>query len=96
MSKAVAFPGAVTRTALWRAAARARESARPDRLFNDPWSAALAGTDGRDRLVASELACGRENLFLTVRTRFDDLLTAATWPSRSPSSALAWRPAHTG
>jgi O-methyltransferase involved in polyketide biosynthesis len=96
MSKAVPFPGAVTRTALWIAAARARESARPDRLFNDPWSAALAGTDGRDRLVASEQACGREHLFLPVRTRFDDLLSAATWPSRSPCSALAWRPAHTG
>jgi Leucine carboxyl methyltransferase len=74
------FPGAVTGTALWIAAARARESDRPDPLFVDPWAAALAGPDGRDRLVASEQTSGRENPFIPVRTRFfDDLLTAATW-----------------
>ncbi|HEY8926273.1 MAG TPA: class I SAM-dependent methyltransferase, partial [Polyangia bacterium] len=27
------------------AAARARESRRPDRLFDDPWAAALAGPE---------------------------------------------------
>lgn len=71
---------AVTGTALWTAAARARESARPDALFSDPWAAALAGTGGQARLVASEQASARENPFLPVRTRFfDDLLTAATW-----------------
>jgi methyltransferase (TIGR00027 family) len=70
----------VTGTALWIAAARARESARPDALFSDPWAAALAGTYGQARLVASEQASARENPFLPVRTRFfDDLLTAATW-----------------
>ena len=70
----------MTGTARWIAAARARESARPDRLFNDPWAAALAGAAGRDRLVASEQASGRENRFIPVRTRFfDDLLTAARW-----------------
>jgi methyltransferase (TIGR00027 family) len=80
MSKCGPFPGAVTGTALWIAAARARESDRPDPLFVDPWAAALAGSDGRDRLVASEQTSGRENPFIPVRTRFfDDLLTAATW-----------------
>jgi methyltransferase (TIGR00027 family) len=70
----------VTGTALWIAAARARESTRPDALFSDPWAAELAGTEGRERLEASERASGRENPFLAVRTRFfDDLLTAATW-----------------
>jgi methyltransferase (TIGR00027 family) len=75
-----ALPRAVTGTARWIAAARARESARPDALFSDPWAADLAGTEGRDRLAASERVSGRENPFLPVRTRFfDDLLTGATW-----------------
>jgi methyltransferase (TIGR00027 family) len=74
------LPVAVTGTALWTAAARARESVRPDALFSDPWAAALTSTDGRAQLVASEHASVRENPFLPVRTRFfDDLLTAATW-----------------
>ena len=80
MSGSVPLSRAVTGTALWIAAARARESARSDALFTDPWAAALAGREGRDRLAASERASGRENPFLPVRTRFfDDLLTAATW-----------------
>ncbi len=80
MSSALPLPRAVTGTALWIAAARARESARPDALFSDPWAADLAGREGRDRLAASERASGQENPFLPVRTRFfDDLLTAATW-----------------
>lgn len=80
MSSSLPLPPAVTGTALWIAAARARESARPDALFRDPWAADLAGKAGRDRLAASERASGRENPFLPVRTRFfDDLLTAATW-----------------
>src|ERR1039458_10161213 len=78
MSKCGPFPGAVTGTALWIAAARARGSDRPAPVFVDPWAAALAGSDGRDRLVASEQTSGRENPFIPVRTRFfDDLLTAA-------------------
>lgn len=80
MSSSLPLPRAVTGTALWIAAARARESARPDALFADPWAVDLAGAEGRDRLAASERASGRENPFLPVRTRFfDDLLTAATW-----------------
>jgi O-methyltransferase involved in polyketide biosynthesis len=55
----------------------ARESARPDRLFVDPWAAALAGSDGFDMLAARE-PDGRENAFLPVRTRFfDDLVNDA-------------------
>ncbi|HUX70488.1 MAG TPA: SAM-dependent methyltransferase [Cellulomonadaceae bacterium] len=80
MSSALPLPRAVTGTAPWIAAARARESARSDALFTDPWAADLAGKEGRDRLAASERASGQENPFLPVRTRFfDDLLTAATW-----------------
>jgi len=80
VSNSLPLPRAVTGTALWIAAARARESARSDALFRDPWAADLAGEEGRDRLAASERASGGENPFLPVRTRFfDDLLTAATW-----------------
>jgi len=62
-------------TAKWIAAARARESARPDRLFDDPFAAALAGQAGFEMLARSEAASGGENVFLPIRTRyFDDLL----------------------
>jgi methyltransferase (TIGR00027 family) len=69
--------GVDPRTAHWVAAARARESGRADRLFDDPYAAALAGARGRDELAASEGASGGENAFLPIRTRFfDDLLCA--------------------
>jgi len=65
-------------TAKWIAAARARESARPDRLFCDPFAADLAGQAGVEILARSEAASGGENAFLPVRTRyFDDLLLSA-------------------
>jgi PPM family protein phosphatase len=38
-------PDPVASTALWMAAERARESARPDRLFDDPLAERLAGPD---------------------------------------------------
>jgi methyltransferase (TIGR00027 family) len=37
-------------TARWTAAVRAAESAREDRLFDDPWADALAGPEGRSWL----------------------------------------------
>lgn len=62
-------------TAHWIAAARARETARPDALFHDPFAAVLAGSRGEAVLAASESASGGENAFLPIRTRFfDDLL----------------------
>ena len=65
-------------TAHWIAAARARESERADRLFDDPHAAVLAGRRGRAALVASEGATGGENEFLPIRTRFfDDVLRTA-------------------
>jgi O-methyltransferase involved in polyketide biosynthesis len=39
----------VALTSRWMAAARARESERPDRLFNDPLAAALAGPVGKGK-----------------------------------------------
>lgn len=63
----------VVNTGLWIAAARALESDRPDRLFNDPWAARLAGETGKASLEAAPY-----NPFLPVRTRyFDDAITAA-------------------
>jgi len=68
-------------TARWIAAARARESARGDRLFNDPWAAELAGSQGFEMLAAAE-AGGQQSGFLPVRTRFfDDVLAAACKPA---------------
>ncbi len=74
--RAVSNAPRVTRlTAHWIAAARARESSRPDALFHDPFAAALAGSHGEAVLAASEAASGGENTFLPIRTRFfDDLL----------------------
>jgi methyltransferase (TIGR00027 family) len=66
-------------TAKWIAAARARESERPDRLFNDPFASALAGDEGFAILARSEAASGGENSYLPVRARyFDDLLLSAS------------------
>lgn len=63
-------------TARWIAAVRERESARPDRLFDDPWAGALAGDPGRLAMQASERASGGRNDFIPVRTRFfEDLIT---------------------
>lgn len=67
------------------AAARARESKREDRLFNDPFAAALAGDEGRAMAAMLEGSQhhGRttgiiENPYLPVRTRFlDDFILQA-------------------
>jgi methyltransferase (TIGR00027 family) len=65
-------------SAYWIAAVRARETTRSDRLFEDPYAAALAGDRGVATMAASERAAGGENKFLPVRTRwFDDVIGAA-------------------
>jgi len=79
------FADPVSLTARFTAAARARESARPDRLFDDPWAAALAGAEGvafMNRLAeAAHVAGGpdlRDNPYLAIRTRMlDDFLIQA-------------------
>ncbi|WKX69512.1 SAM-dependent methyltransferase [Streptomyces sp. XD-27] len=61
----------VARTARLTAAARARESARDDRLFDDPLAAVLAGDTGRALLAPLGDAS-----VIAVRTRFfDDAVT---------------------
>jgi methyltransferase (TIGR00027 family) len=63
-------------TAHWTAAIRARESAREDRLFADPWAAALAGEEGEAWIA------GRSDnsvIPIVLRTRFfDDFLQQVT------------------
>jgi methyltransferase (TIGR00027 family) len=62
------------------AAARALESRRPDRLFDDPLAAAFAGREGfawLDRMELSRL-WGGPGLYIVVRTRFfDDFLLSS-------------------
>lgn len=64
-------------TAFWIAAVRAREAARPDRLFDDPHARELAGERGFAMMAASERAAGGENAYIPVRVRwFDDLVVS--------------------
>jgi methyltransferase (TIGR00027 family) len=59
------------------AAARARESRRPDRLFHDPYAEVLAGPDGPGLLTHfhPQHANDEGNPYLAIRTRwFDDFL----------------------
>jgi len=78
------FGDPISLTARMTAAARARESRRPDRLFDDPWAAALAGPEGvalMNELEAVAAPPGRQaardNPYIAIRTRyFDDFLLA--------------------
>jgi methyltransferase (TIGR00027 family) len=66
-------------SAYWIAAVRARETERPDRLFDDPFARDLSGPRGVEIMTASERASGGENAFIPVRVRwFDDLVAATT------------------
>jgi len=68
----------VSDTALWVAAVRARESARPDAAFRDPLAAKLAGTRGRE--LAESMPLGSAiDYALTVRTTAIDRLLAAAF-----------------
>ena len=61
-------------TALLTAALRANESSRADRLFDDPFAGALAGSEGRALLRSIAARLGGEDVFapIAVRTRFID------------------------
>jgi methyltransferase (TIGR00027 family) len=56
-------------TARWTAGARARESQRPDRLFDDPWAERLAGPEGK---AWAEQQSADTSISTIVRTRFFD------------------------
>jgi methyltransferase (TIGR00027 family) len=65
-------------TARMTAAARARETERPDRLFEDAFAAELAGREGFEFLDRHDAAVGQPRATFAVRTRFfDDHLLAA-------------------
>jgi methyltransferase (TIGR00027 family) len=72
----------VAQTSRWMAAARARESERSYRLFDDPLATALAGPEGFSWLDRMEPVprFGGPALYVVVRTRFfDDFLLYASW-----------------
>lgn len=56
-------------TSRWTAGVRALESTREDRLFNDPWAAVLAGTEGKEWAAHPSVDKG---VSIIVRTRFFD------------------------
>lgn len=62
----------VARTARWTAAERALESARPDRLFEDPLAEVLAGEKGRALATSMAGDEASDNPWFAVRTRFYD------------------------
>jgi methyltransferase (TIGR00027 family) len=65
----------VGQTARWVAAARAVETARADRLFDDPYAALLAGQDGETCLKVLGVRGVPVVGYLAMRTRFlDDLI----------------------
>lgn len=69
----------VGQTSRWVAAARARESARDDHLFVDPYAVHLAGPQGMGMLQYMGLQATAVIDYLALRTRFlDDLILAAT------------------
>lgn len=61
----------VSMTARWMAAVRARETARPDRLFDDLLADVMAGPEGVDLMTRMEVGLP-ENPTIPIRTRFFD------------------------
>jgi methyltransferase (TIGR00027 family) len=64
----------IATTGLYTAMLRAQESARPDRLFSDPFAEALAGPQDNDAhaLLEASSSAGSQNPFIPIRTRFFD------------------------
>lgn len=78
-------PGqAVANTGLLVAAIRANESRRPDRLFDDPFAARLAGDAGQQLLADAIAEAGEQSMLqIVVRTRFlDEALLRVVPPIR--------------
>ncbi len=72
--------GGVGDTSLWMAAYRARESRRPDRLYDDPFAELLAGPKGPKLLTHFHNVHANDegNPYLAIRTRwFDDYLASS-------------------
>jgi methyltransferase (TIGR00027 family) len=80
----MSITNAISLTSRMTAAARARESRRADRLFEDPLAEAMAGQEGvalMDRIEAAARALGSdlpaENPYIAIRTRFIDEFIAS-------------------
>ncbi|MGB8406366.1 MAG: SAM-dependent methyltransferase [Mycobacterium sp.] len=72
----------VANTGLLVAAIRAKESGRPDRLFDDPYATRLAGQTGHQLLSDAIAAAGEQStLQIVVRTRFWDEALLRAVPS---------------
>lgn len=91
----MAITDPISLTARLTAAARARETRRPDRLFDDPLAAALAGAEGvafMERLEAAGRPPGApavDNPYIAIRTRFfDDFMTRAVAESSARQVVL--------
>jgi len=80
VTEPVGLDQSLASTAQWTAAVRARERARPDRLFDDPWATELAGQPGMDWIAQRPEA---STVPIVLRTRyFDDFLTRVTRQNR--------------
>lgn len=76
MTAQAAFNQTLGATAHWTASVRALESEREDRLFSDPWAAALAGPEGQAWITSRT---PDSVLPIVLRTRyFDDFLQRIT------------------
>lgn len=66
-------------TSTLTAAVRALETERPERLFNDPFAASLAGSEGFDLLEPKKKIMSEDGtIYITIRTRFfDDFLSSS-------------------
>lgn len=65
-------PRKASRTALLIAAYRARASLKEGAIFNDPWAAALAGTEGAALATALDRVYPAMELWVAVRTAYLD------------------------
>jgi methyltransferase (TIGR00027 family) len=73
-------------TARWTAAVRAYENTREDRLFADPWAAALAGQEGREWIEGRSADSVAP---IVLRTRFfDDFLQRITFENQARQVVL--------
>jgi methyltransferase (TIGR00027 family) len=78
----------VAETARWTAAERAYESARPDRLFEDPLADALAGEEGRAMAERMHRDGVLDHSAFAVRTRFYDDILASSAGVRDATSQV--------
>jgi methyltransferase (TIGR00027 family) len=78
------LPEQASRTALMVAAYRARASAKPDPVCDDPWAEGLAGDEGRAIAAAHDPLFPPMELWVAVRTAYLD--AQVRWWTAPPSS----------